>query len=156
MFRSQDGGVTWTVAGTPIRNDGASSGVFSLAFSGGRHGVAAGGDYAKPAEAASNMAITADGGATWTAPNGTRPSGFRSAVVYIASQRAWIATGTSGSDVSVDNGKSWKQFDSEAYNALSTAGRYATWAVGPKGRIARLRFNPERTRSQPPGGCGSD
>jgi hypothetical protein len=95
VFRSQDG-VTWTVATTPVRNDGASSGIFSLAFSDGRHGVAVGGDYAKPVEAASNIAITADGGATWTAPNGTRPNGFRSAVVYLASQRAWIATGNLG------------------------------------------------------------
>jgi photosystem II stability/assembly factor-like uncharacterized protein len=139
VFRSQDGGRSWTVTPTPIRNDGASAGIFSLAFSDGRHGVGVGGDYAKPAEAVSNVAITADGGATWKA-SGRGPNGFRSAVVYVAGHRAWIAAGINGSDVSVDNGKNWKQFDNEAYNALSTAGGNAIWAVGPKGRIARLQW----------------
>jgi photosystem II stability/assembly factor-like uncharacterized protein len=140
VFRSQDGGRSWSVAPTAIRNDGASAGIFSIAFSDGRHGIAVGGDYAKPAEAVSDMAITADGGATWTTSTGRGPNGFRSAVLYLAGHRAWIATGTTGSDVSVDNGKNWKQFDSEAYNALSTASRDAVWAVGPKGRIARLQW----------------
>jgi photosystem II stability/assembly factor-like uncharacterized protein len=140
VFRSQDGGLSWSVASTPMRNDGASAGIFSIAFSDARHGVAVGGDYAKPVEATSNMAITADGGSAWTASTGPGPNGFRSAVVYVAGHRAWIATGTNGSDVSVDNGKNWRQFDSEAYNALSTASRGATWAVGPKGRIARLQW----------------
>jgi photosystem II stability/assembly factor-like uncharacterized protein len=140
VFRSQDGGLSWSVASTPMRNDGASAGIFSIAFSDARHGVAVGGDYAKPVEAVSNMAITADGGSSWTASTRRGPNGFRSAVVYVAGHRAWIATGTNGSDVSVDNGRNWKQFDSEAYNALSTASRDAVWAVGPKGRIARLQW----------------
>ncbi len=45
VFHSKDAGQTWTVAKTPIRNDGASAGIFSLAFSDGKHGIAVGGDY---------------------------------------------------------------------------------------------------------------
>ena len=61
-------------------------------------------------------------------------------VVYLADRRAWIATGTTGSNVSMDNGKNWKQFDTAAFNALSAVSSNATWAVGPNGRIARLKW----------------
>ncbi len=139
VFHSTDGGTTWTVTTTPIRNDGASAGIFSLAFSDGQHGVAVGGDYTKPADPSHNVAITSDGGRTWTEPAGPRPNGFRSAVAYVGDRKMWIATGTSGSDVSYDNGKSWKQFDDQAYNAISFLSSKTGWAVGPKGALAEFR-----------------
>ena len=138
VFHSTDGGETWTVSKTPIRNDGAAAGIFSLAFSDGRLGIAVGGDYNKPAEAIGNIAATADGGKTWAIPSGEPPSGFRSAVAYLADRKMWIATGTSGSDVSLDDGKTWKQFDTGNYNAISFVGQ-AGWAVGPKGAVARFK-----------------
>jgi photosystem II stability/assembly factor-like uncharacterized protein len=135
VFHSKDRGRSWTVAATPIRNDGPSAGVFSLAFSDARHGIAVGGDYAKDKEERQNIAITGDGGRTWTAPAGPVPKGFRSAVTYVRRKNMWLVTGTSGSDVSTDSGKSWKLFDSGSYNAMSFAGT-AGWAVGARGRIA--------------------
>ncbi len=140
IFHSRDRGVTWTVAATPIRSDGPSAGIFSLAFSDGRHGIAVGGDYAKDREDRQNIAVTEDGGLTWIAPAGRGPAGFRSAVAYLPHAKTWLVTGTSGSDVSTDNGKTWKFLDSGSYNALSfvSAGS-AGWAVGARGRIAAYR-----------------
>ena len=132
IFHSADGGATWKVAQTPIRHDSASAGVFSLAMRDARRGVVVGGDYKQPGADLHNVAITSDGGRTWTEP-GERPAGFRSAVVYVPSQRMWIAVGTSGSDLSRDGGETWKPFDSAAYNAVAFP-----WAVGPKGAIARF------------------
>lgn len=139
VFHSTDAGGTWNVATTPIRNDGASAGIFSLAFSDSQHGVATGGDYAKPAETSHNIAITTDGGRTWTEPQGTPPSGFRSAVAFVRNGHMWIATGTSGSDVSYDRGQNWKRFDDSAFNALSFVSSKAGWAAGPKGALSRFR-----------------
>ena len=136
VFHSTDGGATWTVAATPIRSDGASSGIFSLMFGGGVHGVAVGGDYAKPAEALHNAALTPDGGRTWEAV-ASGPSGFRSAVAWLARRKMWVATGTSGSDVSTDGGRTWRTFDTGDFNAMSFVSGQAGWAVGPKGRIAK-------------------
>src|SRR5271156_6132116 len=51
----------------PMAGADASSGVFSLALRNGQHGVAVGGDYAKPIESTGTAAWTADGGKTWTA-----------------------------------------------------------------------------------------
>lgn len=138
VFHSSDGGVNWEVAPTPLCHDGAGSGIFSVAFSTVLQGLAVGGDYGKPAETAGNIAITFDGGLTWTKPPGSPPHGYRSAVAYIPGQKMWIAVGTSGSDVSND-GQSWKAFDTGAYNAIGVAGD-AVWGVGPAGRIARLSF----------------
>lgn len=137
VFHSEDAGQTWTVSKTPIRKDGASAGIFSLAFSNTRHGIAVGGDYNKPKETAGVVAITSDGGKTWNTPSGA-PGGFRSDVEYLLERKIWIATGTSGSDYSLDNGNSWKAFDSGNYNAISIAPDGDAWAVGPKGAIARL------------------
>ena len=138
VFHSTDAGQTWTVAKTPIRNDSASAGIFSLAFSDSRHGVAVGGDYNRTTETAGNIAITSDGGKTWIAPGGPAPHGFRSAVEYQAESKKWFAAGTSGSDYSVDGGQSWEQIDSGNYNAISIAPHALPWAVGPKGSIARF------------------
>jgi photosystem II stability/assembly factor-like uncharacterized protein len=137
VFHSSDGGKKWSVATTPVRHDAASAGIFSITFLNPLFGIAVGGDYAKPAEAAHNIAITEDGGKKWTAPE-SGPSGFRSAIIYLPDLKMWVATGTSGSDVSTDKGKTWKQFDKGNYNAMSFILSYAGWAVGPKGAVARF------------------
>jgi len=137
VFHSKDSGRTWTVVSTPIRNDSASAGIFSLAFAGNR-GIAVGGDYTKPADSTHNIAVTSDGGRTWTEPTGQHPAGYRSAVAYLPGAKAWITVGTSGSDISHDNGQAWKAFDVIPYNALSVAGELC-WAAGPNGRLARIK-----------------
>lgn len=145
VLHSADNGRTWTAGTTPIRHDGAGAGIFSVAFSDALHGVAIGGDYTKAAESRENIAITADGGKTWTAPTGTPPAGFRSAAAYVTDGKIWIATGTSGSDISTDNGANWKQFDATGYNALAFISSAAGWAVGQRGRIAAFA-SPPRSR----------
>jgi photosystem II stability/assembly factor-like uncharacterized protein len=128
VFHSEDGGQTWSTAKTPIRHDSASAGIFSLAFSDALHGIAVGGDYMKPDESTGNIAMTNDGGKTWSA--GMLP-GYRSAV-WCRDSSVCVATGTSGSDYSSDAGKSWKSFGSEGYNAIGG------FVVGTNGRIATL------------------
>ena len=140
VFHSTDGGQTWSVAKTPVRNDGSSAGIFSLAFIDGAHGVAVGGDYDKPTQITGTFAITSDGGKTWSGVgSGIPPGGFRSAVTYLSDRKMWIATGASGSDFSME-GKLWKQFDTGNYNAISFITSQAGWAVGPKGAIARFKI----------------
>jgi photosystem II stability/assembly factor-like uncharacterized protein len=139
VFHSQDAGRTWNVTSTPVRKDGAAAGIFSLAFSDATHGLAVGGDYSKDSEPRQNLAVTSDSGPTWKAPDGPGPQGFRSAILWLAEAKIWLVTGTSGSDISNDGGKTWHRFDAGAYNALSASGG-AVWAVGPKGRIARLQM----------------
>jgi photosystem II stability/assembly factor-like uncharacterized protein len=137
VYHSTDGGRTWTVGFAPIRADSANAGIFSLAFSDALHGIAVGGDYSKPKETAGNIALTVDGCKTWFMAT-TPPKGFRSAVAYLGDRKIWIAVGTSGSDISTDDGRNWKPIDSENYNAVSFSSAKAGWAVGPAGRIAKF------------------
>lgn len=123
---------------TPVRHDNDGAGIFSLAFSDAQHGIAIGGDYAKPQQTANNVAITTDGGRTWTTPLGTPPRGYRSAVAWLPRHKFWIATGPTGSELSRDNGQNWTPFDNGAFNAIDVGPNDTCWAVGPKGRIAIL------------------
>ena len=141
VFRSTDRGRTWSAAPVPIRSGTASSGVFSVAFRDASHGVAVGGDYKLPDEAAGTAAITRDGGRTWRAVRGPGLSGFRSAVSFVpgAPGPRLVAVGPSGADWSDDGGETWARFGAEGFHALAVSrdGRSA-WAVGDRGRIARL------------------
>ncbi len=137
VFHSDDSGKSWSVAKTPIRHDSANAGIFSLAFSSPLQGIAVGGDYMKADESAANIAITSDGGKNWTAPAGTPPSGYRSAV-WCRDSSHCVATGTSGSDFSSDGGQSWKKFGGEGYNTIGA------FAVGTNGRIATLMLPAPR------------
>lgn len=136
VFHTDDSGKTWTVAKTPVRNDSENAGIFSLAFSSARHGIAVGGDFSKPFETRADIAFTEDGGKTWMAQPDL-PLGYRSAIVYIPERKLWIAAGTSGSDLSTDDGKTWMQFDGTALNAISFIGG-SGWAVGPSGTIVKF------------------
>lgn len=94
--------------------------------------IAVGGDYARPNDSAGTAAYSADGGEHWTA-SATPPHGYRSAVQWSQSLHAWITVGTSGSDISRDDGRTWQPLDNGNWNALSLP-----FVVGPDGRIARL------------------
>ena len=61
---------------------------------------------------------------------------FRSAVAWAKDR--WVAVGTSGSDVSQDDGDTWKPLDRENYNSVGFTSTGDGWAVGPKGRIAKF------------------
>lgn len=142
VFHTTDAGETWSVSKAPLRKDSNSAGIFSLAFANKLHGIAVGGDYHKPSESTANIAVTADGGKSWSAPS-SGPNGYRSAIVYVPALKAWIATGTSGSEISFDAGATWKQFDTASYNAMSFSSG-AGWAVGPKGAIAKWQATSSR------------
>ncbi len=117
----------------PMAGGSESAGVFSLAFRDRKHGVAVGGDYKKPSEGAGTAAWTRDGGLHWMAAT-KPPHGYRSSVAWDSSAKAWVAAGTNGSDISYDDGKTWKALDDGNWNAISLP-----YVVGPGGRIGKLK-----------------
>jgi len=122
-------------AEVPINHSNESSGVFSIAFTDSVipwEGVAVGGDYTKPNDSTGTAAWSSDGGLHWAAAS-KPPHGYRSAVQWSESLKAWITVGTNGSDISRDDGRTWEPLDDGNWNALSLP-----FVVGPNGRIARL------------------
>jgi photosystem II stability/assembly factor-like uncharacterized protein len=132
VFRSADRGRSWEVSETPVAAGAGSAGIFSIAFRDRDHGLIVGGDYRKPDAAGATAAATADGGKTWVALDRRLP--FRSAVAWAKDR--WVAVGTSGSDVSRDDGRTWAPLDRENSNAVGFTPTGEGWAAGPKGRIA--------------------
>ena len=141
VFRSTDRGQAWTVADTPLAAAVPSAGVFSVAFSGGADGIVVGGDYRQERESGDNVALSSDGGASWTFPGAARLRGFRSAVTFVPGTRwnSLVAVGPAGADRSDDGGRSWTPIGTAGFHAVSVdpSGRVA-WAVGEGGSIAML------------------
>jgi photosystem II stability/assembly factor-like uncharacterized protein len=134
VFHTADGGATWAVSQTPLRHDAKSAGIFSLYFTNALHGIAVGGDYTKLKEDANNVALTIDGGRSWSEP-ASRPGGYRSAVV--CGKLRCVATGPGGSDISNDGGHKWTALDGQGYHALTLAG-HAIFGSGSDGRLGAL------------------
>jgi len=134
IYHSNDRGQNWTVSETPIIAGIESAGIFSIALRDRNHGVIVGGDYRKPNDTVATVAITSDGGKTWTMTDKSLP--FRSGVAWAKDR--WIAVGTSGSHVSLDDGATWKPLDRENYNSVRFTSTGEGWAAGPKGRIAKF------------------
>ena len=93
--------------------------------------VAVGGDYKAVDDRQDTAAFT--GGTNKFREAMTPPHGFRSAVQWSAALHAWITVGTTGSDISRDDGRTWQPLDNGNWNALSLP-----FVVGPNGRIAKL------------------
>jgi photosystem II stability/assembly factor-like uncharacterized protein len=140
VLRSADDGRSWSIADTPLAA-GPSAGIFSIAFRDALHGIVVGGDYKLEEQAQDNAAITSDGGLTWTAVKGL--TGFRSVVAYLSgsSSPTWLAVGPSGSDLSIDDGRTWTPIQDDGYHAFSFAPRGTIgWGVGEAGRIGRIEL----------------
>jgi photosystem II stability/assembly factor-like uncharacterized protein len=138
VLRTTDGGRTWKISETPIKS-GQSSGIFSVAFRDQKHGVVVGGDYQKEKEAVDNLALTSDGGTTWTLVKGL--SGFRSLVAYLPGTTTLVALGPSGGDYSTDDGHTWTPLAGPGFDTFSFAPHQKFgWGSGARGALGRLSF----------------
>jgi photosystem II stability/assembly factor-like uncharacterized protein len=151
VFRSTNGGQTWTASPTPLISGRPPTGIFSIAFKDGKNGVVVGGDYEKETDATGNVAVTKDGGQTWELITKSSPAGYRSCVLYVPGTVAptLIAVGPQGADYSLDNGRSWTSLGPVGFHSASFAGATgAGWAVGEKGLIAKYDGTVPGARSR--------
>jgi photosystem II stability/assembly factor-like uncharacterized protein len=141
VFRSTDRGRTWSVSETPVKAGSASTGIFSITFWDSNNGVAVGGNYQEPTHAVDNVAVTTDGGKTWTKVTGTPPSGYRSCVAYVpgAKTPTLVAVGISGTDISTNGGISWTKLDGANLNSVAFSPSGSGWGVGPEGLVGAFR-----------------
>nr|WP_315393836.1 YCF48-related protein [uncultured Duganella sp.] len=146
VLHTADRGKTWSVARAPLAT-GESAGIFSIAFRDALHGVIVGGDYKREGAAVDNVAVTSDGGKTWSLVREKGLSGFRSAVKYLpGGGGSLVAVGPSGADVSSDDGRTWTPLAFPAtvagFDAIGfAAGRKTAWASGNKGALARVKLD---------------
>lgn len=144
VFHTRDGGDTWSTAITPIPGQipgvdlrRGPFGIASLAFRDAQHGVALGGSDPFT-DAPSVVAVTADGGTTWS-PVGS-PAGFRFNMASVPTNAGdtLVAVGRSGSDFSTDGGHTWHLLDGIDLRGVNSKPHVACWAVGKNGTAAKL------------------
>ncbi|KAF1921184.1 hypothetical protein BDU57DRAFT_509846 [Ampelomyces quisqualis] len=127
----------WKVSNSSIAGRTAA-GVFSVRFRDVKYGIAVGGDYENPLRNVNISSWSEDGGAMWQASEGF-PAGYRSEVSWVPHREATaVAVGTSGSDLTVDGGRTWQNFDNGTFDAVECIRKDVCWASGSKGRVANL------------------
>lgn len=137
VFYSGDYGAHWQVSACPVVQGKSSTGAFSVVFTDASHGVVVGGDYAADTLHTDNLVLTDNGGKTWRKP-AVEPGGFRSGVEY-AGKNVLVATGTSGTDISNDGGKTWQSVSKDGFHVVRKA-KKGNWVVvaGGGGRIGEI------------------
>ena len=136
IYATHDGGRSWSSADSTIAT-GEAAGVFGLGFRNPRQGIAVGGDFGLEDDGVDRAAYSTDGGRTWTNSDSDL-GGYREAVAWIGGRTA-IAIGPNGSDISHDNGRSWKPFGATQtrFHTVDCT-RGACWAAGAGGRVGVL------------------
>ncbi len=105
----------------------------------GQHLIVVGGDFARDTVTEKNCFLSNDGGKTWIAP-ATAPHGYRSCVEYIGGNKV-LCCGTSGVDISYDNGVNWRLITANGFHVCRMAKKgHFVFLAGSRGRIARLDF----------------
>jgi photosystem II stability/assembly factor-like uncharacterized protein len=134
VLRSIDGGRTWTPSVTPVPAGDPGAGIFALAFRDAQNGIAIGGNYQQPQQTAT-VAITRDGGLTWSAVGATS---YTSGAAWSPSGASLLAVGTPGTRLSRAAGTTWENLDANEYHAVQFASEQVAYAVGPRGRMVKL------------------
>ncbi|MFI0982215.1 WD40/YVTN/BNR-like repeat-containing protein [Streptomyces sp. NPDC021093] len=140
VLHSADRGLTWRATDLSIPAGDPARGVFGVAFRDRTHGIAVGGDYRAGQASPDAAAITADGGRTWQRST-TPPTEYRSGVAWLPHSRSVaLSVGPTGTDVTLNAGRSWRKIDAGSYDTVNCAADFGCWASGEKGRVARLEF----------------
>lgn len=139
VFKSENGGLNWSAAETPVVHGGQSTGIYSVAFKNKKVGIAVGGDYMNQA-IQNTMAHTQDGGITWHLPE-KQTHQYRECVAHYRGN-TFFAVGPSGFDRTTDNGKNWAPhyWEVKDLTALAFAkGSRGGFAVGKGGQIYKIK-----------------
>ncbi|HEY7480771.1 MAG TPA: hypothetical protein VH680_09695 [Gemmatimonadales bacterium] len=147
ILATTDGGNTWKAYATPIVQGTAGSGIFTVQFRDAIHGILAGGDLESSAAFSNNVAVSKNGGKTWTLVNGTPFPGAVFGLSYVPvtgpgqNPRVVVATGPGGAAWTANEGRRWHLIpDVEGFWAVAFADFAHGWLVGTEGRIVKLVF----------------
>jgi photosystem II stability/assembly factor-like uncharacterized protein len=128
----------WRTTPLPLKQGKSSQGAFSIATN-RKSLVVVGGDYQYDKQPDSTACYSTDWGLTWHL-SGTPPAGFQSCVEHIW-RETFVSTGTPGSNITLDGGKTWKKIDDTSYNVCRKAkgGKLVLFA-GDGGKIGILKM----------------
>jgi photosystem II stability/assembly factor-like uncharacterized protein len=140
ILTSTNNHLKWNSTVLPLTNGSPSRGAFSVAYSNNQT-IIVGGDYANNQKKDSVAYLLPKPNALYQKPKPlVGPAGFQSCIVYIK-RGTFLSTGTSGSNITTDDGKTWRQIDTVSYNVCSNSknGKLILLA-GDKGKIGLLKM----------------
>jgi photosystem II stability/assembly factor-like uncharacterized protein len=114
--------MVWVDRELPLTNGVPSRGAFSVAYN-NHQTVIVGGNYAKDKITDSVAYIISN--TKFTPLNyipKVGPTGFQSCVEYLRGE-TFLSTGTPGSNITIDGGRTWKQIDTTSFNVCRKAKR---------------------------------
>jgi hypothetical protein len=138
-----------TAIDLPIIQGTATTGANSVAVKdhnklngkGGQQLIVVGGDFTKDTAQDRNCFLTNDGGKIWIRPT-IPPHGYRGCVEYIGGNTV-LCCGTSGVDISYDNGMTWHLVTTASYHVCRLAKKgKSVFLAGAGGRVAKLNSTP--------------
>lgn len=142
------GGGAWQALDLPL-TAGPAAGATAVGIGADGFAWAVGGAIGDPLEGP-RVAVSTDGGASW-APGPGEPSLdgplYGGARVPGAPGPVLVAVGPGGVAWSADGGATWTTLREESHWAVAFGDEGTGWAVGPRGRITRLRLaerDPDR------------
>lgn len=141
IWTSDNRGRSWKTLTPPVLHGESSTGIFSFSGFRGKTAVIVGGDYLRDTLTVDHVFYTTDKGKTWERPQ-MPTRGYRECVEFI-DDNTLIATGPTGTEVSVDGGKTWTpESDDRLFHVVRKArnGKLIVMAGG-KGQISVLRKN---------------
>jgi photosystem II stability/assembly factor-like uncharacterized protein len=138
LWISKDKGDNWTNLSTPIIQGESTTGIFSFAQN-NKALIIVGGDYLKESVTIKHNFYSIDGGKNWLAP-AAPTRGYRECVEPIT-DKIVIATGPSGTDISYDNGITWKALSDEKGLHVVRKARKGSLVIlaGGKGNVFVLK-----------------
>jgi len=140
LYKRNDIDNILNVADVPILSGNASSGIFSVDFLNERVGIVIGGDYLLDKNNNNNILLTYNAGLSWVKPK-TPVFGYRSCIKYIDNLTV-LATGTSGTDLSVDGGVNWKNISTESFNVIAISkNQKRIYLAGSNGNLSSLNLH---------------
>jgi photosystem II stability/assembly factor-like uncharacterized protein len=147
ILATTDGGHTWKSYPTPIQPQGTPlSGLTTVAFRDRRHGITAGGDVLATDLFPDNVAVSSDGGKTWTLVDGTPFPGAAYGLSYAGGSpgdhlRTVVITGPGGAAWTLNEGGRWHLLPAvQDFWAVGFANPRHGWLVGTEGRILKISF----------------
>jgi photosystem II stability/assembly factor-like uncharacterized protein len=139
LWKSEDKGRSWSKSAVPIIQGKPTTGIFSVAIN-KKNAVVVGGDYIQDTLKLNHVFITKDGGKTWMHPD-TPTRGYRECVQYLDSQLL-IATGPTGTEISLDGGLTWRPESDEKYLHVVRKARKGDLIViaGGQGKVGTIKL----------------
>lgn len=143
VIKTTDYGASWSEALTPIASLTSTEGISTMTVWDDMNLAVLGGDFTQRDSVYNNVAVSSDGGATWSLA-GRAPIGgsvYGSSSVPGTPSPTLVGVAPTGTAFSTDNGQTWSRISDDNFWTVSFVNSNAGWAAGPGG-VSRIVNSP--------------